>query len=89
MRPNYADAYHNLAHTYHQKGDLKEAIRFYQQAISFNPMLFESHYNLGLIYLNTGEFDLAKLQLEKAVQIRPEDENARQTLAFVYKKTKS
>jgi len=85
LKANYADAYHNLANTYQHKGDLKEAIRFYQEAVSFNPRLFESHYNLGIIYLNTGEFDLAKLQLENALELRPEDENARQALNIAIK----
>ena len=89
LKANYADAYHNLANTYHHKGDLKEAVRFYQEAVSFNPKLFESHYNLGIIYLNTGEFDLAKLQLEKALELRPEDENARTALDLAIEKQKN
>jgi len=86
LKPDYADVYHNLANVYHNKGDLKEAVKFYQQAIYFNPNLFESHYNLAIIYLNTGEVDLAKEELGKALQIRPEDENARQTLDMVLRK---
>ncbi len=89
IKPDYADAYHNLANVYHHKGDIKEAVTFYQQAISFNPKLFESYYNLGLIYLNSGEFDLAKLELEKALEIRPEDESARQALELANEKAKS
>lgn len=89
LRPGYADAYHNLANVYHHKGDLKAAVNFYQQAVSFNPKLFESYYNLGLIYLNSGEFDLAKLELEKALEIRPEDESARQALELANEKAKS
>lgn len=86
LKPDYADAYHNLANVYHTKGDLKEAIGYYQQAISFNPGLFESHYNLGAIYLGEREFDLARIELEKALQIRPENENAREALDMAIRK---
>ncbi len=89
LKPDYADVYHNLANVYHNKGDLKEAMKFYQQAIFFNPRLFESYYNLSLIYLNTGELALAKLELEKALELRPENINARTALDLAIEKQKN
>ena len=87
IKPDYADVYHNLANIYHHNGNFTEAIKFYKQAISFEPGLFESHYNLGLIYLNnTRELDLAKIELARAVELRPEDEAARAALGLVMEK---
>ena len=89
LKPDYADGYHNLANTYHHKGDLKEAVEFYRRAVSSNPGLFESHYNLGIIYLNAGELGLAKDHLNKALELRPDDINARTALDLAIEKQKN
>ena len=50
LKPCYADAYHNLATTYIQIGDLENAIINYQKSLECNPNLWQSKQNLERIY---------------------------------------
>ncbi len=70
LRPDYADAYHNLANTYERMGRTDEAIENYKKAASFNPGLWESYQALGAIYYNRGEKAVAAELLEKAAEIK-------------------
>lgn len=66
------------------KGDNSTAERdLYQQATSTCSVLFEAHYNLGLLYLKTGENELAKSALSAALNLRSEDLDTRLALAAV------
>lgn len=87
LKPNYADAYHNLANTQQKlfeatkNGDfLNKAIENYQLAIKYNPNLWQSHLNLGLIYLFEGKKDLAKEQFLSTLKINPDNPGVRNLL---------
>ncbi|MGE5197002.1 MAG: tetratricopeptide repeat protein, partial [Deltaproteobacteria bacterium] len=62
------------------------AIVNYEKAISLNPLLFESLYNLSVCYINTGEPEKAIPLLGKALQIRSNDPSALSALEFAIKK---
>ena len=55
LKPNYSDAYNNLASTYMQLGKTDEAIQTYQMALVLNPALVDAHSNLGNLYKATGQ----------------------------------
>ena len=59
LKPNYSDAYNNLASTYMQLGKTEEAIETYHMALVLNPSLVDAHSNLGNLYKATGQI-LAK-----------------------------
>lgn len=83
LKPNYADAYHNLANTQQKLFEttknedyLKKAITNYQLALKYNPNLWQSYLNLGLIYLFEGKKDLAKEQFLSVLKISPNEPDA-------------
>lgn len=73
LRPDYADAYHNLANTYQQLGRSDEAIDNYEKAISANPSLYQSYQNLGIIYFNQGRPGLAMEYFDRSLAINPDN----------------
>lgn len=73
LKPDYSEAYHNLATTYMKLGRNDEAALAYQQALKFKPGLYQSHANLGFLYFNSGQRELARRHLETAAQLAPED----------------
>ena len=91
LKPNYADAYHNLASSqtalYSQEKNeeyLKQAIDNYYLAIKYNPFLWQSHQNLGVIYFNIKQYDKAVEQLNKAIEINPSNLNLQYNLGIIY-----
>lgn len=44
----------------------------------------EMHYNLGVFYMKVKEFERARMELEKAVDINPEDASTHFNLGYVY-----
>lgn len=91
LKPGYADAYHNLASSqtalYSQEKNeeyLKQAIDNYYLAIKYNPLLWQSHQNLGVIYFNIKQYDKAVEQLNKAVEINSSNLNLQYNLGIIY-----
>ncbi len=71
--PNRADAYGMLGFcTYHLRKS-QEAIRYYQKAVELNPQFFWFHYNLGVLYLQRGEYTKAIEALKAARATQPND----------------
>lgn len=92
LKPDYADAYHNLANIQtalylKEKKDeyLKDAIDNYLLAVKYNPLLWQSHQNLGIIYFNMGNNDKAIEELTKAIKINPSNPDLQQDLEFLKK----
>lgn len=57
LKPEYPDAYNNLASTYMQLGKTQEATETYQTALTLNPLLVDAHSNLGNLHKASGEKD--------------------------------
>jgi tetratricopeptide (TPR) repeat protein len=68
------------------KGLADRAIEQYQTALILKPDLAEPHFNLGLIYLNSGAMDMARREFELGLKINPNDYKARQVLNNVNSK---
>lgn len=56
--------------------DQMQAIRAFQRAIELNPAAPSVHYNLGLIFLDRGDHELAKAAFRNALQVNPHDRDA-------------
>ncbi len=54
--PTYAEAFVNLADAYENLGEFEEAEKYYRQAISIKPDLFNPFLGLGELYLKTGRY---------------------------------
>jgi tetratricopeptide (TPR) repeat protein len=58
----------------------KRAIRAFERAIELNPAVPNVHYNLGLVFLDRGDEELAEAAFRRALQVNPFDRDARHWL---------
>jgi tetratricopeptide (TPR) repeat protein len=58
-----------------------QAIQAFETALELNPAAPNVHYNLGLIFLDRKERDLAAAAFRQAVQVNPFDRDARNWLS--------
>ena len=69
---NVAEAYCNLGIINKEKGDLGKALDNFTLSLKHEPRHVEAHYNLGNLYYDAGNFQLARLHYEAAAQIAPD-----------------
>jgi len=72
IRPDIAEAYHNLGNVLVEQGQLDEAAALHERAVALRPNLFQSCINLGNIFREQGKFDQAVTWYEKALALRPD-----------------
>jgi tetratricopeptide (TPR) repeat protein len=58
-----------------------KAIVAYERAVELNPTYPNAHYNLGLIYIDQGEWVKAQQMFDRAIRVNPLDRDARKMLA--------
>ena len=56
--------------------DHTQAINYLTQCLKKNPRHFEAHYNLGNVYSDLGNLELAKVHYELSVEIEPQYPNS-------------
>jgi len=61
-----------LGNLYNLKGNMPEAIRFYKEALKYEPHSITTHNNIGVARTRQGRFDEAINHFSKALQIDPE-----------------
>jgi tetratricopeptide (TPR) repeat protein len=54
-----------------------QAIRAFETALKLNPAAPNVNYNLGLIFVDREEYDLAIASFQRAIQVNPLDRDAR------------
>jgi tetratricopeptide (TPR) repeat protein len=57
-----------------------QAIAAFEKALELNPAAPSVHYNLGLIFVDRGDTDLARAAFRQAIQVNPFDRDARHWL---------
>jgi tetratricopeptide (TPR) repeat protein len=83
LEPDNASIWTNLAAAYLGNPILAtpeqqlQAIRAFQEALRLNPAAPNVHYNLGLIFVDRQESDLAMEAFRHAIQVNPHDRDAR------------
>ena len=70
IKPNYAEAYFNLALVNQQLSFINDATDAYLKAIEINPQYPDAHNNIGILYLNSKSFDLAIDHFEFAISLK-------------------
>jgi tetratricopeptide (TPR) repeat protein len=68
----------NLGEVFFSEGKPKEAIEYYLIAVNIAPEQANLHYKLGLIYLNSSDYDQARARFSKVIDLQPGSELARQ-----------
>lgn len=67
IRPEFTEAYVNLAGISWQTKAYRQAIEFAQQALQFDPVSKEAHYNMAIGRLMLGQADSAKVILGRLI----------------------
>ena len=67
LKPNYAEAYFNLATVLNDLEQKDESVKNYKKAIAIQPNYSDAHNNLGNVLLGLGQIDAAIESLEWAV----------------------
>lgn len=71
MGDSVADAYCNLGIIASERQHRAKAIDFFSKCLLETPGHLEGHYNLANLYAETGNFPLAKLHYQIAIEIEP------------------
>lgn len=85
--PASASAHYNRAWLLSQATEeyyIKEALQEYDQALKLDPSLKQTHYNLALLSIKTGDTQRAKSELKLFIELAPDDpdhESAKSLLA--------
>ena len=73
-----------IAFQQYQSGRLQEAESIYKEIIAVQPDNFYALHYLGILYIQTGQYDLAIAYIEKAVQIITTDSHAYYNLGIAF-----
>jgi tetratricopeptide (TPR) repeat protein len=73
LLPNHVAANSNLGDRYLQLQQMNKGINFYLRAVNIDNDLASIHSRLGFLYLQVNEPARAKLHLEEALRVSPDD----------------
>jgi anaphase-promoting complex subunit 6 len=73
LRFAWEPAMFNLGHSYRKLGQYDYAIRYYENALSYNPKEASTHSALGLTYHLQGKLEQAIGHYHNALGLKPED----------------
>jgi tetratricopeptide (TPR) repeat protein len=76
-------ACNNLGTILLQKGQVDQAIAYFQRALEIQPDYLMAHLNLGSAFSQKGEVDKAITQFQKVLEIQPGDAKAHSNLGMV------
>lgn len=82
-RPDDAEALYWLGLAYQQKGDLEKAVAGYSKSIKTDPSLISTFLKRGQIYIDQGQFRLARTDFEKALSLDKNSYDANFNMARV------
>ena len=82
-KPEYVQASLLLGDILIDKGDYKEALNIYNEAIKFDPTNFELNYSLGIAYTMLNDFQNARMYYEKAAELNSLLYNSKYSLAEI------
>lgn len=88
LKPDHVRAHYSLGVALFVSGRMAEAVPHFRRVLELAPgtplLAGTSHYFLGAILMNApGQLDAARLELEEAVRLKPNDEEARTKLGEV------
>jgi predicted TPR repeat methyltransferase len=82
----YEECYFNIAVLLMYEGRAKEALDYFNHTLDLNPNHFDTHINLGVMYLKANNKPQAITHYQKALNIRPEDKEALHILSAIEQK---
>lgn len=84
LKPDFAEAYHNLGISFYYDGDLGNSISHLKKSIEIKKDYAKAHYSLALVYFGINEFDNALSHLLIVTELEPSNANAHFDLAAAY-----
>lgn len=83
--PDDPEILYNLGNTYYRLGDFESAARHYAMAAKAGDKTLQemAHYNLGNTAFRKKDYKTAIEQYEKALALDPDDQKAKENMAFV------
>ncbi len=78
IEPGFGSAYYNMANALEGEKDIAGALSNYYLAIQANPNMADAYYRMGVIYMKEHHLAPAKLLLNKATELSPDAEFARE-----------
>ena len=86
-KPDDPLLYFNLGDAYYQKGNFQEAEKFFKRSSTANDQILQqsSWYNLGNTYVNLQQLDKALESYKKAIDLNPDDLDAKYNYEFIRK----
>lgn len=83
LRPDIAEAFHNLAFAYERTGDLRNAARAYERALQIKPNYPSALNNLGyLLATSDTELEKAVALCQRAVELQPNSASYQDSLGW-------
>jgi len=67
---------YNVGEIYFSNQKLDEAITYFSLAAKIKPGWSDAYYKLGLAYLNKADYEMARLNLSKVLELEPEGDRA-------------
>ena len=77
-------AFLNLGDLYQKSGRLRQAISFYEQAVSVDPELPDAYMKLGSLFKELGDLDQARKEIMHALSLKPDYPRALLNIMSVY-----
>jgi Flp pilus assembly protein TadD len=84
LKPDYADALHNLGNMLRRQGQLEEAEASYRQALKLQPTSPDLCNHLGITLLGQEKHAEAEACFKRALRLRPEHAEAHNNLGVLY-----
>ena len=85
IKPNYAEAYYNMAIAQKEIGALEAAVESYKKAIELKPDYFDSYFNMGNILRDMGDLEASIDCFRKTIKIKPNYAEAYFNMAIAQK----
>lgn len=83
LKPDHLSIKTNLATCYKKMGNTKKAVSIYKDILKHNPAQCITLNNLGSLYIQINQFDLASIKLLKAICLQPDYADAYYNLALM------
>jgi len=83
IKPDYAEAHHNLALVLMQEGKRDEATGRYREALKYDPTHEKAYNNLGVLLASEGKLAEAKACFLRVLELNPHHAEAKGNLAGV------
>ncbi|MEZ7813887.1 MAG: tetratricopeptide (TPR) repeat protein [Paracoccaceae bacterium] len=87
IKPDFADAYNNMATAQKKLGQIELAMECFERAIQIRPDYVEAHYNLGLVALENDNLVTAIESFKRAVHLKADYAEAHLNLGNAQKRS--